>query len=304
MTKRIVSLVAILAFIASILNAQSMEKLPNDHYFQIYNPIAAPATPDSPILEKGDRLAIIGDSITEQKMYSRMIETYLTVCVPQYEVTCRQFGWGGERADGFRGRMENDCLRFKPTIATSCYGMNDHRYEPYKDEHGNLYRESQTDIVRAFKKINCKFIIGSAGKVGFVPFWQKLPGATLDALNQCLCQFRNICVEIANQEDVYYADVFVNMLKAEYKARTTYNTDYKLCGDDGIHPDWAGHVVMAYSFLKAMGLDGNIAKITLDLNSGKAKVSEGHELIASTKDSIEIKSYRYPILYGRSAGQL
>lgn len=294
MFKKILSCAAVLLLTSSMLNAQAMEKLPDDHYFKIYNPVAAPAIPETPILEKGDQLAIIGDSITEQKMYSRIIETYLTVCVPQYEVSCRQFGWGGETAEGFRGRMKNDCLRFNPTIATSCYGMNDHRYEPYSDEHGNLYRECQTDIVRAFKAQNCKFIIGSAGKVGFVPFWQKFPGATLDALNQCLCQFRNICVKTANQEDVYFADVFVNMIKAEYKARKTYSTDYKLCGDDGIHPDWAGHVVMAYSFLKAMGLDGNIGKITLDMNTGKAKVSEGHEIVTSTKDSIEITSYRYP----------
>jgi len=45
-----------------------------------------------PILRTGDRLAICGDSITEQKMYSRIMETYLTACAPQWQVTVRQFG--------------------------------------------------------------------------------------------------------------------------------------------------------------------------------------------------------------------
>jgi hypothetical protein len=92
-------------------------------------------------LRQGDRLAICGDSITEQKMYSRIIEDYLTMCVPELNVSVRQYGWGGERAPGFLARMTNDCLRFKPTIATTCYGMNDHEYRRYEDRIGQTYRE-------------------------------------------------------------------------------------------------------------------------------------------------------------------
>jgi len=42
---------------------------------------------------RGDRLAICGDSITEQKQYSRIMEDYLTMCVPELGVSVRQFGW-------------------------------------------------------------------------------------------------------------------------------------------------------------------------------------------------------------------
>src|SRR5881394_2466247 len=93
------------------------------------------------MLKRGDRLAICGDSITEQKMYSRIMEDYLTVCVPELDVTVRQYGWSGERAPGFLGRMTNDCLRFHPTVATTCYGMNDHEYRPYEERIGQTYRE-------------------------------------------------------------------------------------------------------------------------------------------------------------------
>ena len=96
---------------------------------------------DGLLLRQGDRLAICGDSITEQKMYSRLMEDYLTVCEPELNVTVRQYGWGGERAPGFLARMTNDCLRFKPTIATTCYGMNDHEYRTYEDRIGQTYRD-------------------------------------------------------------------------------------------------------------------------------------------------------------------
>ena len=41
---------------------------------------------------------------------------------------------------GFLARMTNDCLRFKPTVATACYGMNDHGYRAYAPEIGQRYR--------------------------------------------------------------------------------------------------------------------------------------------------------------------
>ena len=75
-------------------------------------------------------------------MYSRLMEDYLTVCVPELNVTVRQFGWSGETAPGFLARMTNDCLRFKPTVATTCYGMNDHEYRPYEESIGQKYRRT------------------------------------------------------------------------------------------------------------------------------------------------------------------
>jgi hypothetical protein len=48
-----------------------------------------------------------------------MMEDYLTVCAPDLKVTVRQYGWSGERAPGFLARMTNDCLLFKPTVATT-----------------------------------------------------------------------------------------------------------------------------------------------------------------------------------------
>src|ERR1051325_6761763 len=93
-----------------------------DPSLEKFHPTPAPP-PVRGQLKPVDRLAICGDSITEQKMYSRLMEDYLTMCVPELGVTVRQYGWSGERAPGFLHRMTNDCLRFQPTLATTCYGM-------------------------------------------------------------------------------------------------------------------------------------------------------------------------------------
>ena len=51
-------------------------------------------------LKAGDYVAVIGDSITEQKQYSVFIEAYLTLCKPAADLRQTQFGWGGETAPG------------------------------------------------------------------------------------------------------------------------------------------------------------------------------------------------------------
>ncbi len=150
------------------------------------------------LLKKGDRLAICGDSITDQKMYSRIIEDYLTACMPQLKIEVRQFGWGGERADGFLARMTNDCLRFKPTIATTCYGMNDHGYQPYKTSIGDAYRSNMLAVIEAFQAPGVRVVVGSPGTIAKIPWWEAGKYQVSD-LNQNLAQLRNIDVEIARQ---------------------------------------------------------------------------------------------------------
>src|SRR2546421_6314220 len=137
-----------------------------------FHPAPAPR-PARGQIKAGDRLAICGDSITEQKMYSRLMEDYLTMCVPELNISVRQYGWGGERAPGFLARMTNDCLRFKPTIATTCYGMNDHEYRPYEERNGQTYREKSTAIGEAFKANGTRVVQGSPGCVGKMPSWVK-----------------------------------------------------------------------------------------------------------------------------------
>lgn len=265
------------------LMAQALEPKPDSPYFANFQPRLAPK-PAGLLLKKGDRLAICGDSITEQKMYSRIMETYLTACVPQLEVTARQYGWGGEVAPGFLARMTNDCLRFEPTIATTCYGMNDHGYRAYAPSIGDRYRTYQTAIVQSFKANGARVVLGSPGCVSH----------KAEALNLNLCELRNIDIEIATQEKVGFADVFWPMVKAEFEAHQRYATNYWIGGKDGVHPDWAGHLVMAYAFLKGLGLDGEIGTITVDLGANQAEVSAGHSLVSAKDGAFEIKSTRYP----------
>ena len=282
---------SLFAFTAiSIATAQTLEKKPEGAYFEKFQPVAAPSHSQL-LLKKGDRLAICGDSITEQKMYSRAMEAYLTACVPELGLTVRQYGWGGETAPGFLKRMTNDCLRFKPTVSTTCYGMNDHGYRPYEESIGERYRVNQTAIVEAFKAHGVRVVLGSPGCVGLRKDWD---AASVESKNLNLCTLRNLDIEMARKAGVAFADVFWPMLTAGYAGQQKYGADYAIAGKDGVHPGWAGSFVMAYAFLKSFGLDGEIGTITFDGESRQATVSKGHELLGVKDGELQIKSSRYP----------
>lgn len=271
-------------------DAPAYETKPDDPFFKDFAPRKAPV-PAGLVLREGDRLAICGDSITEQRMYSRAMETYLTVCVPELKVTVRQFGWSGETAPGFLARLTNDVLRFKPTIATTSYGMNDHGYKAYEPAIGQRYREALTAIVQAFTNAGVRVIVGSPSCIGSPVPWSK---ATPQEMNLNLCELRNLGLELAASAGAGFADVFWPMLKASVRATQRYGDVYQLAGKDGVHPDWAGSFVIAYAFLKAMGLDGHIGTIKLDLQAIRGEGSPGHDIASFSDGEVRVISRRYP----------
>ncbi len=280
---------SLFAFSAAVC-AQEFEPKPDAPVFAKFNARKAPA-PGGLLLRENDRLAIIGDSITEQKMYSRIMETYLTACLPALKVTVRQYGWGGETAEGFKNRMVNDALRFQPTVATTCYGMNDHKYRAYDAANGEWYRTNQLAIVQAFKAAGARFVLGSPGCVGPKVPWSK---ADSEAMNLNLCELRNLDLELARQEQVTFADVFWPMLTLGHKATNQFGANYAIAGKDAVHPGWAGHVVMAAAFLHALGVDGDLGTFTVDLAAGKTAATGGHEVVSFANGELAVKSGRYP----------
>ena len=248
-------------------------------------------------LQDGDFVAVIGDSITEQKQYSVFIEDYLLMCQPAAKLRVMQFGWGGETAGGFKGRMANDCLPLKPTVATTCYGMNDGGYRPFEENgQGKAYRGSQAAIVEEFKKAGVRLIVvGSPGVVD-ADTYRRDPAAA-KMYNETLAKLRDIAKEVAAKEGAVFGNVFDPMMDAMTKAKEKYGKGYPVAGGDGVHPGPNGQLVMAYAFLKALGCDGNIGTITVDLAAGKAEATDGHKVLACKEGAVELESSRYPFCF-------
>ena len=250
-------------------------------------------------LPKDSRLAIIGDSITEQKLYSKYMEAYLLACQGRQDVKVFQYGWGGETAGGFAARLENDLAGFQPTVATTCYGMNDGQYRPFGDDIGRPYEANMRKIVAGMLKAGVKtVVIGSPGAVDTRYFVRQnfAPLSGGDGYNKNLAALRDIDRKIAADMGQSFADVHQPMVDTMAKAKATLGDNYDVCGRDGVHPGPNGQLIMAYAFLRALGCDGNIAKIIVDLQ-GSPSVSPGHKVLSGSKGELELESIRYPFCF-------
>ena len=254
------------------------------------------AAQEAPRLQAGDFVAVCGDSITEQKQYSVFIEDYLLMCQPAARLRAMQAGWGGEVAHGFLPRMERDVLALHPTVLTTCYGMNDGGYGPFVEDRGKLYRDTHKTIIQEARKAGVRLIvIGSPGCVDSYAF-RNDPNAA-QVYNTTLGKLRDIAREVAAEEKVAFADVHAAMMDVMAAAKAKYGPAYHLAGADGVHPWQNGQLVMAYAFLKALGCDGDVGTISLDLAAGKAEATPGHQVLSCANGAVEVESTRYPFCF-------
>ena len=204
------------------------------------------------------------------------------MCQPASGVRAVQFGWGGETAGAFANRMDNDVLSFRPSVATIFYGMNDGDYKPMTESKAKMFRDNELEIVRRFKGAGVRSIVlGSPGVVD-VNTWRNDP-AQAKMYNPVLAALQDVAHEVATNEGVIFANVHDPMMEVMGKVKAAYGANYDFAGADGVHPDANGHLVMAYVFLRALGFDGNIGTITVDLAKQTADAQGGHKILSCEK---------------------
>ena len=82
-------------------------------------------------LRKGDRIAIIGNSLAERFQHDGWFETYLQAARPDYDLTVRNLGYSGDQVhyrprshEGF-GSADSHLTRLKANVIFSFFGTLD-----------------------------------------------------------------------------------------------------------------------------------------------------------------------------------
>jgi len=250
------------------------------------------------LIREGTRLAMLGDSITEQKLYTKFVETYLLVAGPATNLSVMQFGWSGDIAPRCVQRLAHDVLPWRPTLATTCYGMNDGggSWRPFDTDSSNRYIAALSMIVTNLKGIGAEVVVGGPGVVDSHTFKPRFTDPERGNYNGILGRVAALGQSVAISNQCRYADIYHPMLSAMEQAKAAYGAEYPIASD-GIHPGPNGHVVMAYAFLVALGVDGVIGEITLDWARGQATATEGHRVLAVTNGAVTLESWRYPFCF-------
>jgi len=211
-------------------------------------------------------IAFLGDSITDNTPYGRYIEAYVLTRFPKMHVTFRNIGWSGDTSwlstrGGFENGMKRDILSLQPAAITIDFGMNDAR-----GGNGNYarYIEYSTKLVQQLKAVGTRVAL-------VTPSPEERYEADKPAgsnYNLMLWKYSWGLKEIADKEGVLFIDQytpFVQIIENGRKAGVLSTTPGgpRLI-PDGVHPNAAGHIVMAAALLKGMHAPALVSRVAID----------------------------------------
>src|SRR5664279_1528264 len=220
-------------------------------------------------IKDGDRVVFLGDSITEQRLYTTYIEAYTLTRHPDWKLWFRNVGWGGDTSwlrqrahpdekqlfaadadsqqkmveDSVGRGLKRDVLPLKPTVVTIKFGMNDFGYQKFREDIFGAYVRSQSELAKVLE--------AHAARVAFLtpqPIEEKRPDPDKDVKNQSLRQFSDGLKEVAAKEGATFVDQFDPYMAIMLHERATDPAAF-IGGGDAVHPGPAGHTIMALSLI-------------------------------------------------------
>ncbi|MBB4034332.1 lysophospholipase L1-like esterase [Dysgonomonas hofstadii] len=233
----------------------------------------------------GDRAVFLGNSITDGGHYHSYIWLYYMTRFPDMRLTVLNAGIGGDQASDMVRRLDGDVFSKRPTVLITTFGMNDSGYfeyngdqpEKFADEKVKASYEAYKQMEARFKELaNTKIILMGSSPYdetavieGNTPFKNK---------NKAMLRIVDFQRESANVNGWQFFDLNQPMTAINEKFQQN-DPAFTLCGNDRIHPDNDGHMIMAYLILKAQGFAGKeVADINIDASKASLVSSSNCEI--------------------------
>lgn len=217
-------------------------------------------------LRDAETIVFTGDSITEQHLWTAMVETYLTTRYPAKTLTFHNAGWGGDTARGGNARLERDVLGLRPTLAFVAYGMNDGAYTTFDQWILDAWLPPLRSIVGRLEAAGARSMLIAPSPVD--PHDEKT--RWLDGYNATLERMGAALRITGTELDVPVADTYAPVAAAMRLAASASPAQESLV-PDGIHPDIAGHLAMAHGILAALAPPPVVAELAV--KAGRAPVT-------------------------------
>ena len=120
-------------------------------------PTAAWLPPPGPLLKSGDRVVLLGDSITVAHTWTRNVEAFLRLRHPELALTFINAGIGGHTAQDGLNRLERDVLSQSPTVVVVNFGMNDAGYPP--DVDGGAFERNMATLLARLRERGVRLVV-------------------------------------------------------------------------------------------------------------------------------------------------
>jgi lysophospholipase L1-like esterase len=240
---------------------------------------AVPAQAAEPFaLKPDDTVVFYGDSITDQRMYTMWTELYVVTRYPKLDVNFVDSGWGGDRVTGGGGgpidtRLARDVVAYHPTVMTIMLGMNDGNYANHKEADDTIYYSGYHHIIDSVEKSIPNLRITAIGPSPYDdvtrPFILQPNG-----YNSVLVQYAEYLKKYGQESGFAYADLNTGVVTMLQKANATDPALAQKIIPDRVHPQWAGHLIMAEQLLKAWHARPTVSAVAIDAAARKVTASE------------------------------
>lgn len=210
------------------------------------------------LLEGKKTILILGDSITQAGDYVTAFDAWLVKKYPDKRFTVINAGVSSETISGLseenhaggkfprpdlHERLERVLEKSKPDFIIACYGMNCGIYKELDAERTARFQEGNVKLRAAAKKYNAEIvhvtppIFDNKGKPGFNY------DSVLSAYSEWLVKQR--------ESGWHVVDLHSEMRKKVDQGKTS-DPNFTV-QKDGVHPDGAGHWMMAQSLISYFG---------------------------------------------------
>jgi lysophospholipase L1-like esterase len=237
-------------------------------------------------LHPNDVVVFYGDSITDQRLYTTYVETFIVTRYPKLPVRFVHSGWGGDRVTGGGGgpiddRLKRDVFTYKPTVMTIMLGMNDGRYKAWDDDIFRQYTDGYEHILKAMKDSapNARITLIDPSPYDDVTRDPLFDGG----YNAVLLKYGEYLRSLAQKNRLDFADLNTRLVKALERAKAADPANSQKIVPDRIHPHRSGHLLMAASLLEAWGATPTVTSVEIDAAS--ARVSEAKNTAVSELES-------------------
>jgi lysophospholipase L1-like esterase len=213
-------------------------------------------------IHDGDTVVFLGDSITAEGTYGKMIENYTLLRYPNRKVHFVNAGHGGDTAQGGLERLQRDVFDQGATLVTVAYGINDIGWGAKADaEHRQKYLDGIRGIVKACKAKHVRLFICSPAATAADPD---------KSADDFLTKMTREGMQIAKSEGEGAIDILGSMREVQrrIKEANAHETDEKkketLHVGDGIHLNDLGEIAMGFAILKGLGAPRDVSAATID----------------------------------------
>lgn len=227
----------------------------------------------SSLFQKGDRVCFVGNSITSNGEFYHNILLYYVTRFPNQPVTFFNCGISGDVCTGVLKRMDNDISIHNPTHAVIKLGMNDVNRSLYtlypsfnadtlakREEAINSYKSNLDKIINIFLSKNIKVILQKPTIYDQTAVLKRENNFGVnDALKRCADYIQTLADKYKLPVVDYWT--ILNNANKELQKKDSTAT---IIGQDRVHPGSAGHLIMAYQFLKTTNAPQMVSEIVID----------------------------------------